>query len=828
MTKGKSMYLMTVIVALFLAIMPSAAQMTDDAVVDYVKQGMASGKSQDVMVKELLARGVTKEQVLRIKNATESKGVTGAIREAGVQERVRRMSGTMTGNREKNLGLISGQMSELPDTLFKEGKVKTLEYNGETYVLQTEEQDSTYLQIYGHNIFENPSLTFAPNENVATPENYRLGPGDEVIIDIWGTNQNTIRQTIAPDGFINVEGVGIVYLNGMTVKEADRYVRKQLGSIYAVEGEDATSDIKLTLGALRTIQVNVMGEVKVPGTYYLSSLSSVYHALYMAGGFTELGSVRNIELIRNGKKMADVDVYELLVYGKNEGDITLQDGDIVLVPTYEAVVDLAGNVKRPMKYEMKDGETVSSVLDFAGGFKGDAYTGNINVVRRNGREYQVYTVLEDEYKTFQVMDADSLTVGQILDRYENRLEILGAVYRPGTYQLSDKINTVSKLVKIADGLRGDAFTNRAIIHRERQDYTLETIAVDLKGIMDGTAPDVELVQNDVLYVSSIHDLNDLGTITVEGEVARPGSFVFAANTTVEDAIMQAGGLLESASTAKIEVSRNIKNPAGVEQQENIAEVFTFTFKDGYVVDGNEDFVLYPYDYVFVRKSPMYAEQTTVEVDGEVVFPGPYTITRRTERISDLIKKAGGINQWAYVKGARLSREMDEEEKARMESTLDLMTSAKDSLDVTMLNTDKRYYVGIDLEEALANPGGEADLVLRAGDVLTVPQYNNTVKVSGNVLYPNTVTYSPNMTVKKYVEQAGGYGFRSKRSKAYIIYMNGTVARARRFSRDVVEPGCEIVVPKKREREGALQEVLGVATTASSLATMMATLGNLLK
>ena len=812
---------------ILISALPVGAQMTDEAVVTYVKEGMAKGKSQDALIQELLARGVTKEQALRIRDAAQSKGMTGAVREAGVQERSRRMGGTMSGLREETLGLISGQMSEMPDSLFKAGKVKTLERNGETYILQ-EDIDSTRFQIFGHNLFNNQNLTFAPNENIATPENYRLGPGDEVIIDIWGTNQNTIRQEISPDGFINIEGIGLLYLGGMTVKEAEKYARKQLNQIYSLDGEDARSEIKLTLGALRTIQVNVMGEVAVPGTYFLSSLSSVYHALYRAGGFTDLGSLRNIELIRNGKTIKHIDIYQLLVMGKAADGITLQDGDIVLVPAYESIVDIAGNVKRPMKYEMKDGETVADVIGYSGGFKGDAYTANLNLIRRNGREYQVYTVLQDEYGSFPVMDADSLTVGQIIDRYENRLEIKGAVYRPGTYQLSDKLDSVNELVGIADGLKGDAFTNRAIIQREREDLTLETIAIDLGAIMRGEAEDVTLKANDILYVSSIHDLQDLGTFTVEGEVARPGSFVFADNTTLEDAIMQAGGLLESASTVKIDVTRRIKDATSSEQTEDIAEVFTFSFKEGYVLDGEAGFVLQPYDYVFVRKSPSYNEQTTVDIRGEVVFPGAYALTKRTERLSDLVAKAGGVNQWAYVKGARLSRQMSEEEETRMRSTMEVMDSARDSIDTDMLNLDTRYFVGIDLEAALAAPGGAADLVLREGDILLVPQYNNTVRISGNVLYPNTVTYSPNMTIKDCVEMAGGYGFRSKKSKAYVIYMNGTVARARRFSKTAVQPGCEIVVPKKREKDGALQEVLGVATTASSIATMMATITNLIR
>ena len=789
-----------VLSAFALASVPAAAQMSDDAVVEYVKDGIANGRSQNEMAMELAAKGVTREQVERIRNASQAGVLTGnAARTAGEQERARRM----------NDGMMETPAVKVNDVL-------------EDVI----EPEAT--PVFGRNIFTNDNLTFAPSTNLPTPEDYRLGPGDEVIIDIWGNNQATIRQTISPDGTINIPDIGLVSLNGMTIRQADSYMKRKLGQIYSVDGEDAKSEIKLTLGNIRTIQVNLMGEVAVPGTYYLSSLSNLYHALYRAGGVSDLGSLRDIQLVRKGKKVASVDVYDFIMNGKTPDNINLEEGDIIVVPAYARLVEVAGNVKRPMTYELRDGETVASLLDYAGGFSGNAYKENVRVVRQNGKEYQVYTVDAPDYASFVLEDGDELTVGQILDRYANRIEVKGAVYRPGIYQLGNGVSTVSQLIAKADGLKGDAFTNRALIHREREDLTLEVISVDVKGILNGTAADIELQKNDVLYIPSIHDLSDIGDITVEGEVARPGAFVFADNTTLEDAIMMAGGLLESASTVKIDVTRRIKDASSTSQSENIAEVFTFSFKDGYVLDGEPGFVLQPYDYIYVRRSPSYTEQVSVEVRGEVVFPGTYNISRRTERLSDVIAKAGGINQWAYVKGARLSRKMDEEEKARLQSTLEVMDSAKDSIDVSTLATAERYYVGIDMEAALAKPGSDVDLVLREGDVLIVPQYNNTVKISGNVLYPNTVTYRPDMTVNDFVTMAGGYGFRSKKNKAYIIYMNGTVSRARRYSKGVVEPGCEIVVPKKRERKGALQEVLGVATTASSLATMMATIGNLLK
>ena len=599
-----------VICALAMASVPARAQMSDDAVVAYVKQGMASGKSQDAMIKELTLRGVTREQAERLKaRMQKEQGATSAVREAGVQEQNRRMGDDQT--------------------LQNPFEVANVPEGQDVNTFLAGMRDSLKVEVFGHNIFTNRNLSFAPSSNIPTPAEYKLGPGDEVIIDIWGDNQDTIRQTISPDGTINIPNIGIVSLNGMTVKAADSYMRKKLGQIYSVDGADAKSEIKLTLGNIRTIQVNVLGEVSVPGTYYLSSLSNLYHALYRAGGVSELGSLRDIQLIRKGKKVASVDVYDFILNGKSPDDITLEEGDIIVVPAFDRLVEIEGNVKRPMKYEMKNSETVADLVKYAGGFAGNAYKDNISVVRQNGKEYQVYTVDAPDYATFTLEDGDKLSVGQMLDRFANRLEIKGAVYRPGIYQLGNGVNTVSQLIAKADGLKGDAFTNRGLIHREREDLTLEVIPFDVKGIVNGSAPDIELKKNDVIYIPSIHDLKDLGTITVEGEVARPGSFVFAENTTLEDAIMQAGGLLESASVVKIDVSRRIKDADSQQQTAEIAEVFTFAFKDGYVLDGEAGFVLQPYDYVVVRRSPSYTEQAKVTVKGEVVFPGDYTLTIRT-------------------------------------------------------------------------------------------------------------------------------------------------------------------------------------------------------
>ena len=789
-----------VVSALAFASIPAAAQMSDDAVIEYVKHGMATGTSQKEMARELVTRGVTQEQAERIKARYEEEQAsqTEAAKVAGAQERQRRL----------NDGALSTDAGDID-------------------AVSMEVADPGEKKIFGREIFTTRELSFAPSSNLPTPQNYVLGPGDEIFIDIWGANQANIRQVISPDGTINIPDLGLVNLNGMTVKEADSYMRRRLGQIYSVDGENAKSDIKLTLGNIRTIQVHVMGEVANPGTYYLSSLSNIYHALYSAGGVNNLGTLRDIQLIRKGKVIAHLDIYDFIREGKMI-DTILEEGDIINVPTYDIVVDITGNIKRPMSYELVEGETIADLVDYAAGFTGDAYKKNLRMIRKNGSEYQIFTIDEQEYPDFKLVDGDAIAVGAMLDRFENKIEIKGAVYRPGTYQLGGDIRTVSQLIAKAEGLKGEAFTNRALITRERDDLTLEIIPVDIKSVLAGTASDIELQKNDVLYIPSIHDLNDIGNITVSGEVAKPGAYVYADNMTLEDAIMLAGGLLESASMVKIDVGRRIKNPTTETPSETIGELFTFSFKDGYVLDGEVDFVLRPYDQIMVRRSPGYEEQKTVRVTGEVVFPGEYTLTKKEERLSDLVKKSGGLTQWAYVKGARLLRNVIGEEQTRMQSTIDLLDSAKDSINVENLDLKTNYFVGIDLSKALANPGGDADLVLRAGDVLGVPEYINTVRITGNVMYPNTVTYSPNMRVTDYVAQAGGYGYRSKKNKAYIIYLNGKIERARRFSKKVVEPGCEIVVPQKRTKDGQLQEILSISTTAASLGTMIATIGNLLR
>ena len=787
-----------------------AQSMSDNQVVEYVKTATAAGKSQKQIMTELAARGVTRAQAERIKKRYEEQQASEQTMGAVAKNRQRHSTDVTQEVSEGDMDLIAAEMGD-----------------------PTEQSTAVAAKlVFGRNIFNSKNLTFAPSQNIATPANYKLGPGDEVIIDIWGANQNTIRQIISPDGYINVDNLGLVYLNGMSVSDADKYLRKELNKIYSgITGNDPTSEIKVTLGQIRTIQINVMGEVAVPGTYSLSSLSTIFHALYRAGGVSNLGSLRNISLMRNGKKVANVDIYDFILKGKTMSDVRLQEGDVIIVPPYEMLVDIQGNVKRPMYYEMKNGETVQTLIEYAGNFSGDAYTKNLRVTRQNGQEYQIFTVDNIDYSVFKLMDGDVLNIGAMLDRFANRLEIKGAVYRPGIYQYSGQVNTVKLLVEKAEGIMGDAFLGRAVLHREREDLTKEVIQVDLKNILNGTKPDIALKRNDVLYIPSIHDLQDLGTITVFGEVARPGSFPFAENTTLEDIIIQCGGLKESASSVRVDVSRRIKDSKGTQVSKEIGQMFSFALKDGFVVDGEQGFKLQPYDQVFVRRSPSYQTQVNVSVSGEVLYDGTYALTQKEERLSDLLTKAGGLTPYAYAKGARIVRRINAEERFRMEKVLDVArqsASGSDSIDIKKLDLGNVYFVGIDLEKAMKNPGSDADLVLREGDQLVIPEYNNTVRISGDVMYPNTVSYVKGKKLSYYIEQAGDYGQKAKKKRAFVIYMNGQVKKASKWDSDLIQPGCEIIVPTKDKNEFKLQNILSIATTSASLATMVASIANILK
>lgn len=790
------------IVTLFLAAcvaseVSAQMKMTDQQVIEYVKQATQEGKEQKQIAAELARRGVTREQAERIKKQYEQQ----------------------TGTDSANM-----QGTELNEARLRE------ETQDETTALTDNQPTTKELaqedQVFGRNIFNTRNLTFEPNNNMATPPNYQLGPGDEVIIDIWGASQTSIRQTITPDGTINMQELGPIYLSGMTVEEANRFLKNKLGTVFANEN----NQIQVTLGNTRTIQINIMGEVVQPGTYALSAFSTVFHALYRAGGVNDIGSLRNVQLVRNGKKIAAVDVYDFIMQGKIKDDIRLQEGDVIIVPAYDMLVKMSGNVKRPMSFEMKKDETLAALIKYAGGFNADAYSKSVRMVRQNGMEYEVKTVDEMDYSVCQLRDGDVVTVGAILNRFTNKVEIKGAVYRPDIYALDGKVNTVRALIEKAQGLMDDAFTNRAVLQRQRDDLTSEIVSVDVKALMNGTIPDIPLRKNDILYIPSIHDLQDLGSVTIYGEVTKPDEYPYADNMTLEDLIIQAGGLKEAASTVRVDVSRRIKDTKSVNSTDSIGQMFSFALKDGFVIDGQPGFVLQPYDQVFVRRSPGYQTQQNVSIQGEVIFGGTYTLTSKAERLSDLVKKAGGVTNSAYVRGAKLIRVANDEEKKRMQDVVKLMGRelGENAIDSLGLQVDNQFSVGIDLEAALANPGGDADLVLREGDVLNIPEYVNTVKINGAVMMPNTVSYRKGEKVSYYLSQAGGYSQHAKKSKKFIIYMNGQVAKVKGSGKDQIEPGCEIIVPNKKQSKTNIGDILGYATSFTSLATMAATIANLFK
>ena len=628
-----------------------------------------------------------------------------------------------------------------------------------------------------------------------------------------------------------ISQVGPVYLNGLTIGDANKHIKSIFSRKYAGM-DDAETEIQVTLGQIRTIQVDILGEVSTPGTFRMSPFSSVFHALYRAGGIRDIGTLRNIQVLRNGWKVAGIDIYEYLFDGKTSGNIRLQEGDVIIVPPYDQLVSIDGNVKRPMYYEIKPGETIQDLLTYAGGFTGDAYTGMVRLARQTGTENELYNIDRGEFTSYRLKDGDIITIGTILDRYANRVELKGAVYRPGMFAIGDGVNTVGQLVRKADGLTEDAYADRVLLYREGPELRLEILPLDLKGILNGTVADVELKRNDVLVISSIHELESRGALTIAGQVARPGSYPFADNTSLEDLILQAGGLLEGASTAKVEIARRVVDPTATTQTQRLADIYTVSIENGLAVGEGKGFMLKPFDRVVVRTSPGYGEQRTVSVGGEVLFSGSYTLEKRNERISDIIRRSGGILDGAFIRGAHMTRLLtDDEYTARREALRLAMANSNanvgDSIALSKIDVSRSYNVGINLEKALAYPGSHYDLVLQPGDEIFVPEQQSIVKISGDVMFPNAVVYEPGQKLGYYVDMAGGYGQTAKKNKAYIVYLNGTVAKAKRGT--PIEPGCTIIIPSKPNRPGTnWEKVLAFATSFSSVAALAATITNIFK
>ncbi|MDO5129942.1 MAG: SLBB domain-containing protein [Prevotellaceae bacterium] len=783
-----------------------AQAMSDDEVVAYVKSGLAQGKQKKTIYNELMVKGVSTTQLQRIKDKYEQQQSNAVANKGNNNVDTQRV------NPEQAEDKAPAQSNDL-NVDGPEGGIK----------------------VFGRDIFRTANLTFEPSMNIATPVNYRLGPGDQLQIEVWGASEANITQKVTPDGYISIPNVGPINVNGLTVQAASNRIKAKLSQIYsgmASSNVNLSTNVKVSLGQIRTIQVNIMGEVARPGTYALSSFSTVFHALYKAGGMSRMGSLRNIKVVRGGRTVATVDVYDYIINGRSHSDIRLQEGDVILASPYEALVLIKGKVKRPMYYEMKSSESIRTLIGFAGGFSNDAYRGSVTVDRNNSKERTVATVDDMNFGVFKVKDGDVVSVGEILDRYDNRIEVKGAVYRPGYYELGKDIQTVRDLIQRADGLLEYAFTNRAVLHRENDDKTLEVIALNVKAILDGTEPDVTLQKNDVLFIPSKYDLESKGTLEIRGEVYNPNIFPFAANTKLEDLIIMAGGLTESASTVRVDVTRRIIDKKGTKKQKEIAKTYTFGVKEGFVVEGDPGFVLEPYDQVFVRRSPGYSEKINVSVAGEVEFEGDYALNVRNERLSDVIEKAGGLTEFAYIDGARLERQMTPEEYRQAQELMAMVKSnnqisGNDSIVVPTVS--RTYSVGINLKEIMENPHSAIDPVLQEGDVIVVPQYMNTVSVSGSVRKPNSVVYDPKMKLKDYINEAGGYAERARKSGTFILYPNGHIKELgkKAKAKDIVG-GSKIIVPQKGRSQWNLATSLSTVTTSVSMLAVIASLINAMK
>ena len=844
------------------------SSMTDSQVAEFVQKEAAKGTPQSQIVTRLMQNGVDISQIRRVKKMYErqkqnlglgstdqttqptsrlrtdngkkneeeaeaDKKATATINRKRAASTTQRIQGNTTWKQEydeNDQDFLQMQNELLPLTKQKEEK-------------DNEEKEDSGKKVFGRDIFNNKNLTFEPAMNIATPQSYMLGPGDVVAVDVYGASQKTFNCTVSPDGQIVIEGFGPIQVGGLSIASAKARIRSTLGSRYR------SSRINLSLGQTRTITVNVMGEVKVPGTYTLSAFATVFHALYMAGGTNDIGTLRNIKIYRNNHLISVCDIYDYILNGKMTGNVRLNDGDVISVGPYDCLVDITGKVKRPMYYEMKKNESVGTLLKYAGGFTGDAYTKAVRVNRKTGREYAVFNVDEFDMNSFRIADGDSVTVDSVLPRYHNTVEIKGAVFRPGMYQLGDGINSVRTLIQHAEGLTEDAFTNRAVMHRMNEDRTLKVIPVDIKGIMSGKIADIPLKENDVLFIPSKQIAMTERTITIQGEVQYPGIYKYADNETLEDLVLQAGGLKDAASTVKVDIARRVVIPHALTTDSIIAQNYTFALKDGFVIDGEPGFVLQPFDEVYVRKNPSYSVQQNVSIEGEAQFPGTYTLSKRNARLTDLLKAAGGITDIAYIKGARLERQANADEKARMEAAykmqqeqlqqqlLQLAASSQNSnimqagTEATKKQLEKfqvpnSYPVGIELDKAISNPQSDANIVLRAGDRLILPRYTATVKINGAVMYPNVVSFQKGKSAHYYINAAGGYAQNARKGGAYIIYMNGMVAKAKTGAK--IEPGCEIVVPSKITRKMSIAETMSLGTGMASIAAMIATIANVVK
>lgn len=807
-------------------------QLTDDQIKSFVQRAEQSGMTEQQLENAALARGMQpveleklKTRIDKIKNEGDTKTDSDKF-----HDRSRSYKTTDENKQINKDDLFQGKKRDETDQ--KEQSEDNL-FDTLTSKTKKTEKKKPEEKIFGFSLFNNKKLSFEPSLNIPTPENYQLGPGDELIIDVWGASQQTYQQKISPEGSIIISNVGPISLSGMTIKDATGKIKKELSNIYAgLRGASPNTFLKVSIGNVRSIKVNIVGEVSMPGSYTLPSLATVFNALYAAGGPSLNGTLRNVRVVRENKTIATLDFYDFLLKGEQKNNVTLQDQDVIFINPYESRVEVKGEVKRPMIYDTRSSETLKDLIYFTGGYTGKAYSQQIKIYRKTSRENRVVDVSLTQMDTFKIANGDEVMVDSILNRFENRVEIKGAVYRPGIFSLGDSL-TLKQLITKAEGLRGDAFKNRAVIYRTKDDLTMEVVSVDLGSLLANSTPDVSLQREDLVVVPSIFDIKEEYKIDIEGEIRKPGSYPYVSGATVEDLILQSGGLLESASYARLEIARRIKNSVAENTSNQVAEIYQFQIsQDLKLTEAASRFTLKPFDQVFIRRSPGYMIQALVKVEGEVAFPGSYSIANKMERVSDLVKRAGGLTPEAYVKGARLVRKLPIDEQMRAKALKRLRAQLKDSVKIDFTEENESA-IGINLDKILANPQSGYDLFLQEGDLLRIPKELQTVRVSGEVLYPVTVRYKSGKRLKSYVSSAGGFGPQAKKSMTYIIYANGSVDRTHKIlffnAFPKVEPGAEIVVPRKPERKGLTTgEAVGISSALATMGLVIVSLINALK
>ncbi|MBK0381130.1 SLBB domain-containing protein [Mucilaginibacter sp. SD-g] len=788
-------------------------ELSDAQLMKLMQQAQSSGLSDEQLAQQLQARGLSAEQLQQLQQRISS---------------LRKSNATANNNNtDQNLSVARG-LNYTPDSTGTPRR-------------STDIANALIPHIFGADLFRNSNVTFEPNLKLATPVNYILGPDDQLNINVYGNSLVNWKLDVSPEGNINIPGVGILNVSGKTIEQATASIKSKLAANNYAVGRGTS--VQVTLGNIRSIKVIMVGEVVKPGTYTLPSLATVFNALYAAGGPNNNGTFRQIEIIRNNRIIRRLDVYDFLVKGDQKDNIGLQDQDIIRVPTYRTRVEMVGEVKNPALFEVLPGETLQDVIRFAGGFTDQAYTARIKVSQISDQQRRITDVLESDYKNYIPLRGDKYTVERILDRYENRVTINGAVFRPGEYELQKGL-TVSQLIKNAAGLKEDAFTGRGSITRLKSDNTTELISFDVNGVLNKTAPDIVLQREDVVTISSIFDLRDEYKVTIKGEVRNVGEFAYAENMSVEDLILKAGGFTEGASPKRIEVARRIDDSNPNSRSSSLAEVFNIDV-DAQLKKGQANFVLKPFDIVSVYSLPGYEKQSTVKIEGEVLYPGYYTIKKKNEKISDIIERAGGLTASADVDGGTLKRDnfailgvnknkIDttaiEQERV---SKLDRLSKVNsDSTNVSNFQP-RNNFVGIDLKKILEKPGSSIDLIMEDNDVIRIPKQQQLVRVNGEVLYPSAVVYSKSKSFKDYILNAGGYSPDALKRGAYVVYPNGTVKGTGKFLffnvHPSVKPGSEIFVTRKPDKRGiSATEVIGITTGLASLGAIILGIINLSK